>query len=433
MERTITPAKVLKGEVVVPGDKSISHRAAMIGGIAKGKSRIVNFPSGRDCQSTVNCLRELGGKVDMSDNGIVVQGTGLRGLKRSDGELDAENSGTTMRLLSGILAGQGFECCLKGDESLNRRPMGRIMKPLRLMGAQISGLDDEYPPLKIAGGDLEPIRYEVPVLSAQVKSCILLAGLYTDGSTSIIETAKTRDHTERMLRSAGANVGTVRLKDRKGYEVSVEGGAQLDAIDSIVPGDISAAAFFIVAAAIVPNSEVVIKDVGLNPTRRGILDILRRMGASISVENEYQSGGELVGDIVVRGSELKKTKIGGDIVPTLIDEIPILAVAATQATGEFLVRDAEELRKKETDRITALVDNLRRMEAKVGELQDGFIIEGGRRLQGTRIDSFEDHRTAMAFAVAGLVSEGETIIQGTEWVDISFPGFFDILDSLKEN
>ena len=431
MKRSVRPAKSLKGEVTVPGDKSISHRSVMIGGIAEGITEIENFSNGEDCWRTVSAMQALGVKIEEAEGLLRVHGVGLHGLRPPEGEIDAGNAGTMMRLMSGILAGQRFESVLTGDEYLRRRPMRRIIEPLREMGAEIAGMEDEYPPLTIRGGGLEPIRYDMPISSAQVKSCILFAGLYAQGRTAVIERAASRDHTERMLRAAGATVERSTLRDHEGAAVSVEGEPSLAAQKIVVPGDLSAAAFFLVAAALIPKSEVVLRNVGLNPSRRGVVDILRRMGARVEVENERSVCGEPMGDLIVRGSSLKRVRIAGDIIPNVLDEIPVLAVAATQVPGEVVIRDAADLRAKETDRITAVVENLRRMGAKVGEMPDGLIVEGGYVLKGAEIDSFGDHRIAMAFAIAGLLAQDEVVIDGAEWVDTSFPGFFDVLESLR--
>ena len=449
------PAEVpLKGTIRIPGDKSISHRAVMIGSIAEGVTEIEHFASGADCGHTADGMRALGVEIAEVEGKLSVHGRGLRGLKAASKPLDAGNAGTMMRLLSGILAGQDFESTIGGDAYLNRRPMKRIMEPLRLMGAEVSGVEDEYPPLRIRGGNLRPISYRMPVASAQVKSCVLFAGLYADGQTTVIEQAPSRDHTERMLRAFGATLEQQRVRtlvvgedeeaevarrlrrlegapETTEIVVGVMGGPRLEGQRVVVPGDISAAAFFLVAGTMVPDSEIHIEGVGLNPTRRGILDVLRRMGAKIEVEQKGESGGEPFGDLMVRSAELGRIRIGGALIPGLIDEIPILAVAATQVPGEVVIRDAGELRKKETDRIKAVVSNLRRMGAKVGEMPDGMVIEGGRPLKGARVDSFGDHRIAMAFAVAGLVAEGETTITGAEWADVSFPGFYQVLEALK--
>lgn len=430
MNITIQRSKALTGEFNVPGDKSISHRAVMLGSIAQGTTLIKDFSSGEDCWKTVNAMRALGVRIGQEDDHFAVHGMGLNGLTEPWEQLDAGNSGTMIRLLSGILAGQSFESTIAGDQYLNARPMRRIIEPLRLMGAEISGVNDEYPPLRIKGGNLKPIAYEMPIQSAQVKSCVLLAGLYTDGWTSVIEKSQTRDHTERMLKAFGAKIDKVKLPGG-GFETSLEGRPDLIGTELIVPVDISAAAFFIVAATLVPRSNLLIKNVGLNPTRRGIIDVLGRMGAHISVENERTLNGEPIGDLVIKSANLRGVKVAGSLIPNIIDEIPILAIAGSQAEGETLIRDAEELRKKETDRIRAVVENLRRMGVKVGELSDGMIIEGGQPLVGTEIESYGDHRIAMAFAVAGLIAKGETVIKNAEWVDTSFPGFFEKIGQLK--
>ena len=433
MKRTVRPAAALRGEITVPGDKSISHRAMMIGGICEGITEIEGFSNGEDPWRTVSAMRALGVEVEEREDVLRVHGVGLHGLKPPETEIDAGNAGTMMRLLSGILAGQRFETVLTGDEYLRGRPMRRIIEPLREMGAEISGVEDEYPPLTIRGGGLEPIRYDMPISSAQVKSCILFAGLYAQGRTAVIERAASRDHTERMLRAAGATVERSTLQDREGAVVSIEGEPSLAAQQIVVPGDLSAAAFFLVAATLVPESEVILRNVGLNPTRRGVVEALRRMGARVTIENERTVCGEPMGDLLVKSSSLKRIRIAGDLIPNVIDEIPILAIAATQVPGEVIIRDAADLRAKETDRISAMVENLRRMGAKVGEMPDGLIVEGGYTLQGAEIDSFGDHRIAMAFAIAGLLAQDEVVIDGAEWVDTSFPGFFDVLESLRED
>lgn len=453
MQVRISPVRKLRGVISVPGDKSISHRAALLGAIAEGTTEIEGFAPGRDPQTTLEVLERLGVEVEREGNVIRIHGLGLRGLKPPDGPLWAGNSGTLMKLISGILAGQDFTSVLEGDESLSRRPM-RVVEPLRLMGAKVSARDDLYPPLEIEGHfPLKPICYSLPVASATVKSAVLLAGLYAEGRTSVEEPAPSRDHTERMLEAFGAEVERRwtregrfedleeeldrRLRRAEGergqlrVQVSVEGTGKLEARRVVVPGDISSAAFFLVAGAIVPKSHIRIKDVGLNPTRRAVVEVLRRMGAEVRVEGERLVCGEPVGDLVVRGSDLKGTRIAGTLIPNLIDELPVLAVAAACARGETVIRDASELRTKETDRIRAVVENLRRMGAKVGELPDGMVIGGGGNLRGATVESFGDHRIAMAFAVAGLVAEGETVIEGAEWADISFPGFFRTLEDLS--
>lgn len=430
MEHTVTPAKSLRGEIGLPGDKSITHRAVLIGSISEGISEVENYCPGQDCNRTVEAMRQLGVEIVHRGGKLCVYGQGLRGLRESLRHLYAGNSGTLMRLLAGILAGQPFQSVLTGDQYLTRRPMGRIIEPLSRMGAKISGDNNQYPPLKIKGGRLKPIWYQTPIASAQVKSAILLAGLYADGKTTVVEKAASRDHTERMLRACGAEIERQRTKE--GLQISVEGGPKLSGQNLAIPGDISSAAFFVVAASIVPGSEVAIKNVGLNPTRTGVLEVLRQMGADIQVEGQREQGEEPVGDLIVKSSALEAARVEGRIIPTLIDEIPVLAVAATQARGESVIKNAEDLRKKETDRISALVTNLRKMGAVVEELPDGMVIEGGHPLIGASVESFGDHRIAMALAVAALVAQGETIIDGWEWVFTSFPDFIEKLDSLRK-
>ncbi len=430
MEQIVTPAKSLQGEITLPGDKSISHRAVLIGSISEGISEVENYCPGQDCNHTVEAMRQLGIEIILRGGKLYVYGQGLRGLSKAPGHLYAGNSGTLMRLLAGILAGQPFESVLTGDQYLTRRPMRRIIEPLSQMGAEISGNNNQYPPLKIKGGRLKPIWYQTPIPSAQVKSAILLAGLYANGKTTVVEKAPSRDHTERMLQAYGAEIE--RQKSKEGFQISVKGDPNLSGQNLSIPGDISSAAFFVVAATIVPGSQVVIRDVGLNPTRCGLLEVLREMGGDIQVEGQREQGGEPMGDLVVNFSPLEAMKVEGKIIPSLIDEIPVLAVAATQARGESVIRDAGELRKKETDRISALVTNLRKMGAVVEELPDGMVIEGGHRLIGASVESFGDHRIAMALTVAALVARGETTIEGWEWTLTSFPGFIEKLDSLRK-
>jgi len=421
----------LRGRVRVPGDKSISHRALLLGAIAEGITRVENFLPAADCMATLRCVQALGIEVEQLDKKtLVVHGRGLHGLQEPDDILDCAGSATTMRLLSGILAGQHFYSVLTGNASLRSRPMGRIVQPLRQMGATILGRnDDRLPPLSIRGWRLRGIDYALPVASAQVKSAILLAGLYAEGPTTVHEPGPARDHTERMLKAQGA-----RLKV-EGKSITLMPTDKLRAMDISIPGDFSSAAFLIAAACLVPGSEVVIEGVGVNPTRIGFLDVLRAMGADIVVENRREKGGEPVADIVVRESPgfnpgLKGIEVGGDLVPRMIDEFPILAVAATQAEGETVVHDAAELRVKETDRIAATVAELRKMGARIEEKPDGFVVEGPTRLRGTHVDSHGDHRLAMSLIVAGLLAEGETIVEGIECIEDSFPGFVRVLESL---
>jgi 3-phosphoshikimate 1-carboxyvinyltransferase len=428
MEMVIKPAKRLRGEVSVPGDKSISHRSVMFGALADGKTHVRGFLPGADCLSTVDCFRKLGVTVEqLSPTELIVHGVGLDGLKEPQDVLDVGNSGTTMRLLLGILAGQPFHAVMTGDASIRRRPMGRVTVPLREMGARIDGREEgRLAPLSVRGGRLQALRYESPVASAQVKSAILLAGLFAEGETGVKEPELSRDHTERMLRAFG-----VEMRDVDGY-VTVRGGSRLKACEIEVPGDISSAAFLLVAAAICPGSDVTIRGVGVNPTRTGILDVLTAMGASIERLNERESGGEPIADLRVQGGELRGTQVGGALIPRLIDEIPVLAVAATQAEGVTEIRDAEELKVKESNRIATTARELRKLGAEVEELEDGLRIVGKTPLKGGAvIDTYHDHRIAMAMAVAGLVASGETVVRDWEAVDVSFPGFAELMETLK--
>lgn len=418
----------IRGEVTPPPDKSISHRSVMIGAIAEGTTEVGRFLFADDCLRTVDCFRKMGIEIEFKGHDTVtVRGKGLRGLRKPEGELYAGNSGTTMRLLLGILAGQDFEAVLSGDESLSRRPMGRVVEPLRMMGARVEGRDGgKFAPLTIKGGRLKGIYYELPVASAQVKSALLLAGLYAEGETAILERQRTRDHTEIMLKEFGAEIS---LEDGLLRVTPVD---KLYARKIVVPGDISSAAFFMVAAAIGENSELLVKDVGLNPTRTGIIDVLRKMGCSISVEDEKIKNGEKVGNILVRGGELRGIIIDGKIVPRLIDEIPAIAVACAFAEGQSLIKDAGELRVKESDRIKSIAWNLKRLGAEVEELEDGLLITGGRQLKPSDLESFGDHRIAMAMAVAAMSIPGRSRIRNAECVDISFPGFFETLKNISE-
>lgn len=424
MIRRVSQAQSLLGLVELPPDKSIAHRAALLAALADGTSRLVNYPSAADPQSTLSCLRQLGVPIYEDAHGIlVVEGRGLEGLRAPNQPLDCGNSGTTMRLLAGILAGQPFASTLVGDASLSRRPMERIAAPLRQMGAVVT-LTDGHAPLYVQGRrPLRNITYRLPVPSAQVKSCVLLAGLFAEGETTVIESVPSRDHTERML---GLNV--VELNGER--YLTVQGGMRIPARTWAIPRDFSAAAFFLVAGTLVPDSEIRLPGVGLNPSRSALLDVLRAMGANIQVENERVYGGEPIADLVVRSSTLHGVQVAGTIIPNLIDEIPVLAVAATCAHGRTEIRDAAELRVKETDRIAAMAENLQALGARVEVFDDGLAIEGRCRLQGTTVRSFDDHRIAMAMGVAGLVAEGETLIEGAECARISFPGFWEELDRL---
>lgn len=415
----------LNGSVRMPGDKSIAHRAMLFGAMADGVSIVEGLPSSADIASTKAALRELGVEIEETGPGVVRVAPGLF---LSGRKLDAGNSGTTARLLAGLLAGLRLECVIDGDESLRSRPMERIAEPLRLMGAEIRTAHGGGLPLHIRPGELKGITYRLPVASAQVKSAILIAGLYARGETTVIESRPTRDHTERMLRAMGVPVE--RSEGDGTVAVTVSGGSRPDGIPISVPGDVSSAAFFLAAASIVPGSEVRLSGTGVNETRTGFIEILKKMGADIHEENRDGSGGEPFADLAVCSSSLGGVRIGGAIIPKLIDEIPILAVVATQANGVTEVRDAGELRHKESDRIMAVVENLTRMGASIEEREDGFLIKGPSPLQGARLSSFGDHRIAMAMAVAGLVADGETVIEGSTVTGISYPDFFRDLNGL---
>lgn len=409
----------LRGEVTIPGDKSISHRAVMLGAISEGTTRITNFLRGADCLSTIACFRKMGIDIEESPDQILVHGKGLHGLQAPADILDAGNSGTTTRLISGILAGQSFESTLTGDASIQKRPMKRIITPLTMMGADVESLSgDGCAPLRIRGSHLKGIDYHSPVASAQVKSCILLAGLYADSVTSVTEPYVSRDHSERMLSSFGAALKT------DGCTVSIQPEPRLMGQEVAVPGDISSAAYFIAAALLVPGSELLIKNVGINPTRDGILRICRRMGADITILNRREHGREPVADLLVKHSPLKGTVIEGAVIPTLIDELPILAVMAAFAEGSTVIRDAQELKVKESNRLDILVHHLSAMGADITGTEDGMVINGGRPLHGAVLESHLDHRIAMSFAVAGIAAQGETEILQADCVDISYPGFY---------
>lgn len=426
--KTLTRKTGLKGTLTVPGDKSISHRAVMFGALAEGTTTIHGFLKGADCLSTIGCFQAMGIDIEEKEDTIYVHGKGLRGLQAPDGVLDVGNSGTTTRLISGILAGQNFTSELSGDASLNTRPMKRIIAPLSMMGADITSKNgDGCAPLLIHGRPLSAIHYDSPVASAQVKSCVLLAGLYADGETSVTEPALSRDHTERILRSFGADIRT------EGRTCTITPPKTLHGQHIEVPGDISSAAFFIAAACITPDSDVLIQNVGINPTRAGILEVCRAMGADVSLENVRETGGEPVADIRARTSRLKGTVIEGDIIPTLIDELPVIALMACFAEGQTIIRDAHELRVKESDRIAIVSDNLQAMGADVIPTDDGFLInsqQGTLTLHGASINCAMDHRIAMTFAVAGLNADGETVITDSDCVDVSYPDFFRQLEGL---
>lgn len=424
----VRPARRLRGELRVPGDKSISHRALILNAIAEGEATITNLGPGSDCASTIRCLRALGVPIEQPQPGgpVTVVGRGLNGLREAEDVLDAGNSGTSMRLLAGLLAGQPFLSVLTGDASLRSRPMKRVIDPLRMMGALLWGRrDDTLPPIVVRGGRLQGIDYTLPVASAQLKSALLLAGLYAEGPTIVREPRPTRDHTERMLRAQGARL------DVGGGEVGLTPGNPLASVSVHVPGDISSAAFWLVAAVIHPDAEIVVRDVGINPGRTGVLEALHLMGADLEVRGQGERCGEPVADLVARSSSLRGVVIGGSLVPRLIDEIPVLAVAAAFAEGETRFQDAEELRVKETDRARAVATELGRLGADVQELPDGLVVRGRGRLSGGSCRSFGDHRMAMAMAVAGLVADGEVGIEGAGAADVSYPGFWEDLSRVS--
>lgn len=409
----------LKGEITVPGDKSISHRGIMLGALANGTTSITNFLKGADCLSTISCFQKMGIEIEETENEILVHGKGLHDLSAPKEILDAGNSGTTTRLISGILAGQNFSCDLTGDTSIQKRPMKRIMTPLSMMGADITSVHNNgCAPLHIKGAPLKGISYQSPVASAQVKSCVLFAGLYADGKTSVTEPFLSRNHSELMLSSFGASVQTC------GTTATIEPEPVLTAQKVEVPGDISSAAFFIAAGLLIPGSELLIKNVGINPTRDGILRVCRQMGANLELLNTRTQCGEPVADILVKHSELNGTVIEGDLIPTLIDELPVIAVMAACANGETIVRNAEELKVKESNRLEIIVHHLSEMGCDITGTEDGMIIRGGKPLHGAVLDSHLDHRIAMSFAVAGLVADGETEITNADCVNISYPGFY---------
>lgn len=438
MIKSVRQAKELKGKVSVPGDKSISHRAAIFNSMAEGTATVSNFLAGADCLSTVSCMRALGaeieihGSIEGASEGepvvtLTVRGVGSKGFIEPGDVLDAGNSGTTMRLISGVLAAQPFLTILTGDNSLRSRPMARIIQPLRSMGATIFGRrGDTLAPLAVKGGGLRGIEYKMPVASAQVKSALLLASLFAEGKTVLHQPAISRDHTERMLSAMGA----VLYEEDK--IVSIEPLSRpLKSVNVDVPGDFSSAAFWLVAGAIHPSAKLTIENVGINWTRTGLLEVLRQMGAQISIQNERLQGGEPVGELVVESSRLKGVEVSGDIIPRLIDEIPVLAVAAAVAEGKTVIRDAQELRTKESDRIKTTVSELSKLGVRIEETEDGMIIYGGSKLSGRECDSFLDHRLAMSLAVSGLIATGETLIENSESVDISYPSFWEDLIRLS--
>ena len=404
------------GQIKVPGDKSISHRAVMLGSLANGVTEISGFLKGADCLSTIDCFRKMGIDIDINGENVTVHGNGLRGLKKPDEMLYTGNSGTTTRLLCGILAGQNFDTSITGDASIQKRPMGRVVKPLSMMGAKI---ENEYCPLYITGTKLHGIDYKMPVASAQVKTAIILAGLYADGETVIHEIEKSRDHTELMLSAMGADLTVDNL------DITVKPTNDLTAVNVDVPSDISSAAFFLVLGAIMPNSQITVTNVGINPTRTGIINVLKDMGADITLENVHTSAGETVADITVRSSSLKGTTVGGDIIPRLIDELPIIAVAAVFADGQTVIKDAQELKVKETNRIRAVVDEFNKCGIDITETDDGMIINGGKSIHGADFKTYGDHRMAMSLTVLAQLADGESTLDDSDCACVSYPTFFD--------
>jgi 3-phosphoshikimate 1-carboxyvinyltransferase len=430
MNETVKPAKTVSGAISVPGDKSISHRFAMLTSIAEGESRILNYSTGADCQSTLACMKQLGIDHQFGERDgrreLIVAGRGIHGLTASAQLLDAGNSGSTIRMLSGILAAQPFTTTIFGDESLSRRPMKRIMTPLSEMGAHIHATREQYPPLTIQGKTLRGIRYESPVASAQVKSCVLLAGLYAEGETSVTEPVRTRDHTEIALRELGAEIKVERRR------VTVKGGVPLKSANLVVPGDLSSAAFFLVAALIVKEADLVIANVGLNPTRTALLDFLKSIGASINILQVESVNGELIGNIQVKSSRVRGGDISGELTAALIDEIPVLAVLGAISEQGLKVTGASELRVKETDRIATVADNLGRMGVTVETTPDGLVVPGRQRFRAAECDSFGDHRIAMACAVAALAADGLCTINNSEAASVSYPEFYSILREIAQ-
>jgi len=428
MERTVTRPAKLRGSIQVPGDKSISHRAALLGALATGTSRAHGFLAADDCLSTLSCLRALGvqSRLDQVANTLEVDGVGLHGLQEPSDVLDCGNSGTTLNLIAGVLAGQPFTSVLSGDSSLRSRPVHQVVEPLRKMGAQLLAREGErLPPLTIRGGSLRGMRYG-PVTRAQIKSAVLLAGLFADGETTVEEAAPTRDHTERMLRAMGVDVR------REGPGVRLAPPTALSPVDLRVPGDISSAAFWIVAAAAHPDADLLLTGVGVNPTRTGLIDALRSMGATIDILEERTVGEEPVADLRVRSARLEGTEVGGDMFPRLLDEVPVLALAGAMANGQTIMRDAGELRDKESDRIATLCAQLRALGVDIEERPDGFVVEGGKTMRGARVSGSGDHRMTMALAVAGLLAEGETTVQDGDAVGVSYPAFWSDLQEVAD-
>ncbi|WHY75874.1 3-phosphoshikimate 1-carboxyvinyltransferase [Neobacillus sp. WH10] len=420
-----TNINCLFGEVTIPGDKSISHRSVMFGSIAYGETKVTNFLPGDDCLSTISCFRKLGVTIEESDNQLRIIGNGFEGLTEPDGVLDVGNSGTTIRLLMGILAGRPFFSTLVGDESIGKRPMTRVTGPLTRMGAWLDGRKNgAFTPISIRGGQLNPFHYELPVASAQVKSALILAGLQAAGESTIIEPAETRDHTERMIQQFGGEI----TKNNK--VITVKGGQKLTASTIHVPGDISSAAFFLVAGAVIPRSEIVLKNVGLNPTRTGIIEVMKKMGADLEIVQKDDNSFEPTGDLIIKTSNLKGTVVEGDIIPKLIDEIPIIALLATQAEGITVIKDAEELKVKETNRIDTVVYELRKLGASIEATNDGMIIYGKSNLNGGRVSSHGDHRIGMMLSIAALLCINNVELEQSEAISVSYPNFFAHLNSL---
>ena len=422
----ITKVKSLKGEITVPGDKSISHRGVMFGAISEGITELTGFLDGADCRSTISCFKAMGIDITQDHDHVVIHGKGLKGLSSPSKMLDVGNSGTTTRLISGILAGQKYISTLNGDDSIQKRPMGRIITPLTSMGAHIKSINNNgCAPLEIGGAPLHAIHYDSPVASAQVKSCVLLAGLYADGITSVTEPVISRNHTELMLKGFGADIKS------EGLTASIVGGPRLIGQKITVPGDISSAAYFIVAGLICPNADLLIKNVNTNPTRAGIIQVAKNMGGNIELLNERIVSGEPVADIHVSSSDLHGCEVSGEIIPTLIDELPVIAVMAACAKGTTVIKDAAELKVKESDRIATVTENLKNMGCDITPTEDGMIIVGGNPLHNTLINTYKDHRIAMSFAIAGLVADGETTFDDEGCCVISYPNFFETLKALS--
>lgn len=419
----INKMRSVRGEITVPGDKSISHRAVMLGALADGTTHISGFLKGADCLSTIDCFRKMGIDIEVDGNNVTVHGKGLHGLKKPSETLYTGNSGTTTRLLCGILSGQPFDTSITGDASICKRPMGRVTKPLSLMGADI---ENEYCPLHIHGKSLKGIEYNMTVASAQVKTALILAALYAEGDTIIHEIEKSRDHTEVMLSAMGADI------EVNGLTIKVGKTEKLAPQDIVVPGDISSAAFFMVLGAVMPNSEITIKNVGINPTRTGIIDVFEDMGADMKLVNKRSAAGEPVADIIVRSSKLKGTTICGSVIPRLIDELPVIAVASVFAEGKTVIKDAEELKVKETNRIRAVVDEFKKCGIDIIETDDGMIINGGKPIHGADFKTYGDHRMAMSLAILAQLADGDSTLDDSKCVDVSYPTFFEHFYGLEK-